>query len=523
MNILKLLRIGLPVIAIVMVLAYSIGYLAGQGTLAITINGKGSYTYYQLSDDIDAPTATKNKSSGSTEKTVASGTYVVQYTDDSGSAVKYVTVPGFFGTGEANFTAVAQQQVERLAYQTASQLATNDKGTIYGISTTIGDPVTAYDTNQPLTIGKAITQTIDTKNSALVNNKLIGFLGVTTGRGRVAEAPIVYDFVTAKSTALDRKYDPYDTTLSFISPSVASTDTFGVSYTKDKKLYVDIFSGTRYKNTFEITDTVLADEGKTAAITDKYIAVGTGSDSVDNHDALEGSEAEHRFTEKDYVLDIYDISEKNKVRSLNIGKRSVDLVRLSPDATYAAVTRGNTVFVYNTDNGKEVFAFEQPLVATMSWLDDNRLVLSSLEKGIYIVDARDRSAQTVFSNRNLRISGFNIVNDQILFSAYSDGIGFTNAANPDAYVAHLNRKAGAGGNDLVTKLPYKTNSFSMYAFQKKIYIRSLTPPIAPSNVPARYQKLAPTANDYRRDAQKYLEDTIKDYRQYTLVYDNSPQ
>ncbi len=514
------------IIASVVVALLSLGlFITTHGVLIVHKEGDGEYTLHKTSDQ-----QFDQRPSKSSRMIVASGSYTIEYKDSNASQTKYVEVPNFLRSATVEFKQTVQRQVERVAAKTLGYLMRGPAGELIGADTSKESEFTyTYASTDPTGLSANATRIPFSGLQTIAhNNQLVGF--VPTQPVEYDLALTMHDFASSKTTRSDKIYREA-TPPRLIRPSSATSNTYGVYIAEDQTITLDIYEGTQVKHTFKnIRDVAEGAETKAIALGKQYIAIGFGRNYAsptadhDQYNYQTGEKEENQSSElnQDYVVKIFDTTSQKELRSFSLGKtNTIANLYIADDGKYVAVEDGTGIKVYDSFNGKQVFAYNATSVTSIQWRDNQRLLFSSVRGGLFELNPGEQSAVTLFSSDALRLSSFQVVGNQILFTAFSNRSTASSSPSPDGYIAYLDQ-ATKDNNQLITQLPFITNSFKLASLGNTIYAaknQSYVPRIDASGDFAGPEFRLITADEtLRKEVTEYLQKTLQNYEQYTLVF-----
>jgi hypothetical protein len=176
--------------------------------------------------------------------------------------------------------------------------------------------------------------------------------------------------------------------------------------------------------------------------------------------------------------------------------------------------------VINTKDSSEVFTYDLSATATPQWLNNERLLFSSADHGLFELNAKTQSASTVFSAELIKISSFSVVGDKILFTAYSDR-DLTRDPAPDGFIVHLDQEA-KNNNALLFALPHEDEDIKITNLWDTIYASSAKSPGVMRDAQGNFLLTSWRVTDIdastKAKINNYLKDKVPNYTDYKIVY-----
>ena len=416
----------------------------------------------------------------------------------------------------ATFTSVKQRQVDKVAIKTLDHIAASPNNTITSVNalqqigTTFihpyGDP-TGFEKN----VGNIL---IGSNENFMHNNHFVGFTYANDeGKKQIQR----YSFMSQKNETLPKTY--YDGGAThLVVPATAQTDLFGITYTNDSATSVDVYKGAELAHTLSgLKNIALGNQGNAVvAISDGYVAIGYG----DNY-TLEADENPSRDNKtpkaNEYVIKIYELKTGKVVKELKLGKTMlVGSVQINDDASYLSINEDNKIIIYDLNTSKQVFSYNTPAVINPQWLNNSELLFGTTDKGIYKLNAKERSATTLFQSSLMNLSEFDVYDDKIFFTAFSKDAA-TSGSIADGYIAYLNQEA-SNANQLLRVPLGKSTQIKFQTLNNIIYVVPNSLDIGGS-ADADFRVVNPDAI-FKQQVSSYLKANLPNWEQYQIVYGN---
>ncbi len=503
------------------VLVGTLWFIATHGVLKVDTDIKGQYTYRKISDD-----ETEKSVSSSSWNFVASGQHEVEFkTAEDMHIIKQVEVPTFLRWATVSFAQVTQRRVEKVASSTLEHIMLGRGDAIVSTNTTRQTQTfLVHSPDDPTGLNADTRNAPPLVEQAIISNNQLITLAADISGGTIEQTPYslqVLDFTRNTTKTVKKDY----VLPALVRPSSAHNNVYGVFQGDDGKLSLDVYDGTELRTTFRnLSGAAEGDEGfKVAAISKEFIAVGYGQSYTTPADTDEHSidADQQKEAEQDYIIRIYDLQTGREVRSINIGRISaVASIQLTDDGKYVSVVRQKGLKVYDTFKSTQVFSYDNSFVMSPQWLNNERLLFGTADNGLYEIDVKTRTASTLFSTTMLRISTFSVVANEVLFTAYSNR-PTADSPTPDGYTVFLDREA-ADDNALIKKLPYQDEQIKLAALRNTIYAAKL--PVESRRDPEgnflgpEFRPVSPVNKGFRTNVMNYLQENMKDYEQYELVF-----
>lgn len=489
--------------AIIIVLLFTISYALSFGKLDIAIADGGVYRYYRVNS---SGTNEKKKGNASAVKWLKSGEYAIEYEARGSISIKYVTVPSSLRTVNVDLRAAVLHHVERVATNTLSVIATDGKDALFSMSD-MGGTIKINNISRPLE-ASTVSGLQFAAHRVIVNNKLINVVASTTTKEGFGKLQI-YDFATAKTTELPKLY-PISVGDYFLrQASVNDSTVFGIGYQSNDKTMFDIYKDTTLVSSIDVTSAALSNDGPAIAFTDSSYVIGYGSSGVEDDDKnKENTEL------KKYTVETHSTASKDTTGDMSLGNININSLSISPNGHTIAATTDGSLLLYDVPEHKELIRADLPAVTSMTWLDNDRLLVATVE-GISVVNITDRTNETIFTNKNLKISTVTASGNTVLFTAYSNVASFEASGLLEAYRLDLSQSS-KDDNQLLSKLPRQTNTYRMEAFQKTIYITSNGATSPGTYTSEKYRNILPTQSA-EDEAVAYLKSNLDNYQQYKVV------
>jgi hypothetical protein len=503
----------LAIIAGVAILLSVVWYAATHGYLVTSDSVNGQYTLQKDTADQTAKTTSLKKG----KTTLPSGKYIIRYTDGGSDSLRYVEVPTFLRSVQATFSSSVQRHVERVALGTLSQIAASPENTITSVNDTqqIGSTF-IHPHDNPTAVAKKIGRIpINSNQNFMHNNHFIGFTFATdNGKKQVQR----YSFMGQKNEIIPKAYADKPTT-HLITPSTAQTDLFGVSYTKDSAASIDIYNGGTLVHTLNGLQNIAVGRQNNAVVglSEKYAAIGHGSDhtiEVDANPKVKGSGSPKA---SQYTVKIYNLSNSQVEHEIKLGKTLlVEAVQINDDGSYVSVIEAGKITIFDVKSGKQIFSYAAVSVLNPQWITNSELLFGTVDKGIFRLNAKERSATTLFQTSIMNLSKFDIYNNKVYLTAYSKA-GNVSAGPADGYIVDLDKEA-TDGNQLLQVTPTQTQEFRMQSLNNIIYV---VPNTSNQGGAANlYFRTVPPSDLLKQQVEAYLKSNLRNWNTYQIVYGN---
>ncbi|PLS81064.1 hypothetical protein CYG49_02930 [Candidatus Saccharibacteria bacterium] len=468
-------------------------------------NESGTYTLHKL--EADKP---EGKAFEGGWRIVRSGEYTLVFEGANVSALSSVNVPSFFRSTTASFKDVAPRQVRRVATGTLHELTYGSNTEVLSISNNTSTMMLAHRANDPTGMSAEVRPTPPFSFQKVISNDRLLSLKATDDEEYI---PHVFNFKTNAASEIQKVYVDENFVSTIQGPQVANSTNFAVHYGEGNDAKLDVFRDTQLIRTFaSLKDTASNEEGLPAtSIGNTFTAIGYGEGFVgasdDSHEEQRGDKA---GAKRDYLVKLFSNSTGKEEKTINLGNvNDVAQFAVPDDGKHVAVQHTTTLSVYN-DQAKRLFSYDLSYVTDLRWLDNNRLLFDTVDRGIFVLDVSARRATSAFANTPLRVSSFNVTGNQVLFSAFSG----SNSV-PDGYVIDLDT-AATDGNALIKKLPYTDGTIALSTLDNIIYAAPVV-----SGFTGPDPEFRPVQNideSTKKAVTDYLQKNIPNYTQYKLVY-----
>lgn len=498
------------VVAIVLICVFA--YAATHGRL---VTGEGADGQYTLQKDTGDP-AVKITNIKKGTATLGSGKYIIRYSDGGTESIRYIEVPTFLRSVRATFASVKQRQVDKVAIKTLDHIAASPNNTITSVNalqqigTTFihpyGDP-----TGHAKAVGNIF---IGSNENFMHNNHFVGFTPTNDeGKKQVQR----YGLMSQKNETLPKKY-PDASATHLIVPATAQTDLFGVSYAKDSATSIDVYKGAEIAHTLNgLENIALGNQGNAVvALSENYAAIGYGDDytlEADENPSRDGKTP----TANEYVIKVYELATGKVAKELKLGKTMlVGSVQINNDASYLSINENNKIIIYDLSTSKPVFSYDTPAVINPQWLNNSELLFGTTAKGVYKLNAKERSATTLFQSSLMNLSEFDVYDNKIFFTAFSKDAGASSSV-ADGYIAYLNQEA-SNANQLLRVPLGKSSQIKFQTLNNIIYAVPNSLNIGGS-ANADYRVVDPDPV-FKEQVSSYLKANLPNWEQYQIVYGN---